>query len=323
MILKKRGSDLIRPMIQERQSCQDVKGFVFDIKKYAIHDGPGIRTTVFFKGCPLQCQWCHNPESWARYPEHGLRSGRCIRCGQCIEVCTAEAISLVDGQPVTDPDKCDLCGECVHACVADARQVIGQEMTVSEVMGEVEKDVIFYDQSGGGVTFSGGEPLMQPEFLLALLNRCRAQQIHTAVDTSCYAELDIIETISEKADLFLCDLKHMDSDTHEHFTGVGNNLILDNIKRLSKAGKEIVIRIPVVCGFNDDEANIEATGKFITSLSGVSRVDILPYNRGGTEKSARLISDMDLMQADTPDEQQIGSIAHILNDCGLEVKIGG
>ena len=310
-------------MIQERQSCKDTGGLVFDIKRYAIHDGPGIRTTVFFKGCPLQCQWCHNPESWKREPEHGLRVGRCIRCGACIEVCTAEAISLVDDQPVTDPDKCNLCGECVDACVAGARQIIGQEMTVSEVMTEVEKDVIFYDQSGGGVTFSGGEPLMQAEFLLALLNQCRTQQIHTAVDTSCYAEPEIVEAVGEKTGLFLCDIKHMDSGAHERFTGVGNSLILENIKRLSKSGREIVIRIPIVCGFNDDEANIEATGKFIASLSSVSRVDILPYNRGGTEKSARLVSNMDLMQADTPDKQQIDSIEHILNDCGLEVKIGG
>lgn len=310
-------------MIREKQSCQDIKGFIFDIKKYAIHDGPGIRTTVFFKGCPLQCQWCQNPESRKLHPEHGLRRGRCIRCGQCVEVCPSQAISLVDSQPVTDTSKCKLCGVCVDACLTGAREIIGLEMTVSEVIIEIEKDVIFYDQSGGGVTFSGGEPLMQPDFLFALLNQCKAKQIHTAVDTSCYAEPEIIDRISEKTDLFLCDLKHMDSDIHERFTGVGNHLILENIERLSKMGRKIVIRIPVIPGFNSDHANIEATGEFAASLLGVSRIDILPYNRGGQEKSARLTAGIEPMQTQTPDEEEMSSIAERLKKYGFEVKIGG
>jgi pyruvate formate lyase activating enzyme len=207
--------------------------------------------------------------------------------------------------------------------MAGAREIIGRQITVSEVMAEVEKDVVFYDQSGGGVTFSGGEPLMQPEFLLALLNQCQVQQIHTAVDTSCYAEPEIVESISKKTDLFLCDLKHMDSEKHERFTGVGNNLILDNIKRLSEAGKQIIIRIPVIPGFNDDQANIEATGKFAASLPCLSGIDILPYNRGGMEKSSRLSADTKLMQTETPDEEKMNSIAKSLDNFGLEVKIGG
>jgi pyruvate formate lyase activating enzyme len=207
--------------------------------------------------------------------------------------------------------------------MAGAREIIGQEMTVDEVLTEVKKDVVFYDESRGGVTFSGGEPLMQPEFLLALLNQCQAQGIHTALDTSCYAEPEIVESISKKTDLFLCDLKHMDSNIHERFTGVGNNLILDNIKRLSEAGKEITIRIPVIPGFNDDQANIEATGKFAASLPSVDGIDILPYNRGGKEKSARLTADIELMQTETPNEEKINSIAETLKDYGLEVKIGG
>jgi len=220
-------------------------------------------------------------------------------------------------------DKCNLCGRCVDACMNRAREIIGRQMTVSEVMFEVEKDIIFYDQSGGGVTFSGGEPLMQPEFLLAVLNQCQAKQIHTAVDTSCYAEPKIVEMLSERTDLFLCDLKHMDNEIHERFTGVGNTLILDNIRRLSEAGKEIVIRMPVVPGFNDEKANIEATGKFTASLPGVIRVDILPFNRGGKEKSARLTTQSKLMQVKTPNEEEMSLIAKELGKYGFEVKIGG
>jgi pyruvate formate lyase activating enzyme len=203
-------------------------------------------------------------------------------------------------------------------------------MTVSEVMAEVEQDIIFYDQSGGGVTFSGGEPLMQPEFLLALLNQCRTKKIHTAVDTSCYAKPEIVEMVSEGIDLFLCDLKHMDSKTHERFTGVGNKLILDNIRRLSKAGKEIIIRMPVIPGFNDEKANIEATGKFTASLQGVIRVDILPFNRGGKEKLARLTVQSKPTQVvlgtpcgETPNAEEMNSIARNLGKYGVEVKIGG
>ena len=310
-------------MYQSMQTELETKGLVFDIKKYAIHDGPGIRTTVFFKGCPLKCLWCHNPESWKAQVELGFRRGRCLGCGQCAEACPDEAISLVENRPVTDAEKCTLCGRCVDVCLSGARQIIGREMAVSEVMAEVERDVIFYDQSGGGITFSGGEPLMQPEFLLALLNQCRALNIHTAVDTSCYAEPEITESVAKRADLFLCDLKHMDNEIHERFTGIGNNLILENIRRISQAGKKIVIRIPIIPGFNDDPANIEATGNFAASLQGVGRIDILPFNRGGAEKSARLTGEIKSMQIETPDEEQISSIAESLSKYVFEVNIGG
>jgi len=308
---------------QNKPAESEIKGLVFDIKKYAIHDGPGIRTTVFFKGCPLQCKWCHNPESWSSNAEQGLLKGRCIACGQCAQTCPQQAISLVENLPVTDTDKCSLCGRCVDTCIAGAREIIGREMTISEVMVEVEQDVIFYDQSGGGATFSGGEPLMQPEFLLALLDRCKAHEIHTTVDTSCYAQTETLKMVSERTDLFLCDLKHMDNEMHERFTGIGNNLILDNIMCLSDADKKIVIRVPVIPGFNDDQANIDATGKFTASLQNVDRIDILPFNRGGKEKSARLTADIKSLQVETPNAVQMNSILNHLSKYGLKVKIGG
>ncbi len=298
-------------------------GYIFDIKRYAIHDGPGIRTTVFFKGCPLRCRWCHNPESWKGGPEPSLRRGRCIRCGCCVKACPHHAISMTDAFPVTDISKCVLCGECLNHCLKDAREIVGRRMTIPEVMVEIEKDVIFYDQSGGGATFSGGEVLMQPDFLIGLLQACRAKEIHTAVDTTCYASADVIQQVADAADLFLIDIKHMDSDIHAQFTGVHNERILANTQALAQAGKAIFIRIPIVPGFNDDIINLEGTARFVKSLRTVRRVDILPYNRGGLEKSVRLSTEFELMQTAPPDESRMEELAAMLRGFGFEVKIGG
>jgi pyruvate formate lyase activating enzyme len=196
-------------------------------------------------------------------------------------------------------------------------------MTVAEVMTQVKKDTIFYDQSGGGATFSGGEPLMQPEFLLALLTTCRAEGIRTAVDTTCYAEPQVIQRVAEIADLFLCDIKHMDNELHRQFTGVGNERILANIRMLAGIAKEIYIRIPVIPGFNSGRDNIEETAQFVQSLKAVRRVDILPYNPGGLEKAVRLTGGVDLMQAQTPSDDTMSEVAETLKSYGFEVKIGG
>jgi pyruvate formate lyase activating enzyme len=207
--------------------------------------------------------------------------------------------------------------------MAGAREIIGHKATVADCLAEVRKDVIFYDQSGGGVTFSGGEPLMQPEFLLALLEACRSEDIRTAVDTTCYAPAQVVQRVAQAADLFLCDIKHMNPERHEQYTGVSNGRILENVALLAQAGKKVIIRVPIIPGFNDDQANIEETARFVRRLKTVRRIDILPYNRGGLEKAVRLTGEINLMQAQAPSDGTMNEIAEVLRGYGFEVKIGG
>lgn len=300
-----------------------VTGLIFDIKKFSIHDGPGIRTTVFFKGCPLSCWWCHNPESQSSRREMMFRERRCIRCGACQAVCAQGAISM-DGDVVsTDREKCTLCGACVEACYAEAREIVGREVTVAEVMAEIEQDVAFYDESGGGVTFSGGEPLLQRNFLLALLRACREKEIHTAVDTCGFATWETLDSLREHVDLFLYDLKSMDDARHLKSTGVSNELILGNLHRLSTLGHDIILRVPVIPGINDDDENIRQTGAFAATLSYLNRLDVLPYHRAGTEKYHRLNKVYELPEARPPSDERMAKIVRILRGFGLQIKIGG
>jgi len=300
-----------------------ITGIVFDIKKFSIHDGPGIRTTVFFKGCPLSCWWCHNPEGQAPKPELMLWASRCIRCGACLEVCDQGAISRDDDVVSTDREKCVLSGACVEVCYAEAREIVGQEMTVAQVMAEIERDIPFYDQSGGGVTFSGGEPLLQRDFLLALLRACKERAIHTSVDTCGFATWETVDSMRKHVDLFLYDLKLMDDARHRKFTGVSNELILKNLQRLSAQGHDIFLRVPIIPGINDDAENIRQIGTFAAALPHLNRVDILPYHRAAAEKYHRLNKVYGLPETRPPSDEKMAEISQILRGFGLQVKTGG
>ena len=299
------------------------KGIVFDIKKFSIHDGPGIRTTVFFKGCPLSCWWCHNPESQVLEPEFVFWESRCIRCGVCLEVCEQGAISWHGDVVSTDGQKCTLCGDCAELCYAEAREIAGREMTVAQVMEEIERDIPFYDESGGGVTFSGGEPLLQQDFLLALLRACKEKEIHTALDTCGFAPWETLDSMREYVDLFLYDLKLMDDAKHRKFTGVSNEFILGNLQALSQRRHNIFLRVPLIPGINDDDENIRQIGAFAAALPHLNRVDILPYHHAAVEKYKRLNKVYELPETRPPSDKRMAEIVQILRGFGLEVKIGG
>jgi len=300
-----------------------IKAIIFDIKRYAIHDGPGIRTTIFFKGCPLRCPWCHNPEGIKPGMELIFWEDRCISCGDCAEVCSTGAIIMNGKFPILDTQKCNLCGECVKVCHAEAREIVGKEYTVEEIMQEIEKDIIFYDESGGGVSFSGGEPLMQPRFLLEILKRCKEKYIHTALDTSGYADREILAKVSEFVDLFLYDIKLIDSKKHRFFTGVPNEPILENLRYLSNSGKKINIRIPLIPGVNDDIQNIEKTAEFLVSLPEIKYISLLPYHSSWKNKFKKLSRPWEPYLVEKPREEQLEEIKQKFESFGFIVKIGG
>ena len=298
-------------------------GTVFNIMRFSVNDGPGIRTTVFLKGCPLHCAWCHNPESLSGSPVLTFRPERCIACGDCMAVCPQRAISETNGVYATRPDVCTRCGTCADACAAEARELLGHEMTVEEVMREVERDSPFYMESGGGVTFSGGEPLLQHRFLQMLLRGCAERGLHAVVDTSGHAAPDVLYRIAEFTDLFLYDLKSVDEDVHRRFTGVSGALIRGNLQRLASWGKKVVIRMPIVPGVNDRLSSIEAAGRFIASLGNVVRIQLLPYHAIGVDKYGRLGMPNPLPGEQAPESGTMNIIAEVLLRFHPAVSIGG
>lgn len=301
-----------------------MKGTIFDIKRYAIHDGPGIRTTVFFKGCKLRCQWCHNPEGIKFEHEIMFRPERCAEeCWDCVPRCPQKAINENGTIISINPKKCDLCGICEDVCAYEAVAIVGRHVAVPEIIKEVEKDRIFYDESGGGVTISGGEPLAQGDFLLALLEELNERSIHTAVDTSGFMPYEILSEVSKRADLILCDLKVIDEHRHRVFTGESNRIILENLRKLAENGNNIVIRMPVLKGLNDDSENIQSMVDFLLPLNKSWQINLLPFHRGGEGKLKRLNKKSPLVDFKTPSEKKLGEIKDILSSHGFHVKIGG
>ena len=289
------------------------QGVIFNIQRYSIHDGPGIRTTVFLKGCPLNCFWCQNPESQALKPEIFLDRGKCTGCGKCIDVCPTGATHLSEGSPAIERNACTGCGKCVEICPNEARRLAGRNVTVDEVMRHVLRDVKFYENSGGGVTLSGGEPTTQPDFALSILKKCKEVGLHTALDTCGYASWTVLKKLLDHTDLVLFDIKHVDSRKHHEAAGKDNRLILSNAKRIADH-KPIRIRVPLIPGFNDAPEAVRAIVAFVKKELNSVPIDLLPYNRLGESKYELLERDYSSLQSQ--EEGQIRALESLLNSEG-------
>ena len=299
------------------------RGLIFNIQRYSLQDGPGIRTTVFLKGCPLRCAWCHNPEGISSRRELVVTSSLCANCGECRRACATTKAARGHGMLPPRSEECDLCGACVEACPAAARQIVGREITVPDLLAAVTRDRVFYDDSHGGVTFSGGEPLAQPEFVEAALAACRAQGIATAVDTCGLAPIERLLAIAPLTDVFLYDLKFMDDAKHRQYTGTSNRLILDNLVALGRHHNQITVRVPVIPGLNDDPAELETAARFVTTVPGVCEVNLLPFHPTGLPKLERLGRACSLPGLRAPSSEAMRTAVWIFSKYGLAAKAGG
>ncbi|MBW1804056.1 MAG: glycyl-radical enzyme activating protein [Deltaproteobacteria bacterium] len=297
------------------------RGLVFDIQRFSIHDGPGIRTTVFMKGCPLRCLWCANPESQDFSRTLMVRDIQCRACGACARTCPEGAITMSreEGR-VIDWDRCTQCLKCAEACLYESLTVCGRYMTVDEVLEEVMKDEIFYKNSGGGLTLSGGEALAQPEFTWGLLQACRGKGLHTALDTTGYAPWETVQKVLDWTDLILFDVKHLDTIEHQRTTGVGNELILENLKRVATR-RPVWIRMPLIAGFNDSASYADEIASLALRVQA-EKISLLPYHEGGKSKSRQMGRTYRFEGGEAPDDDHVQTLKSLIEGRGVTVSIG-
>lgn len=300
------------------------RGIVFKIQRHSLHDGPGIRTLVFLKGCPLHCWWCFNPESQKSAVEILHYSEKCLQCGSCLDVCTVpNALLLASGRIAHDPAACNNCGACVDVCPASSFIAAGKLMSPDEVVEVVRRDKIFYDKSGGGITLSGGEISLQADFSGEILRRCGTEGIHTTIETCGYCLYPELEKILKHTDLVLYDLKLVDSVKHRKYTGVDNRIILENLTRIAESGLPYIVRIPIIPGCNDGKEDIRLAADFLSGLQGLTHIHLLPYELFGLPKYERLGRPYPLQNLLPPEDDRMGKIRETLLSGGWQVQIGG
>ena len=300
-------------------------GWVTNLQDFVVHDGPGLRVLVFFKGCPLRCRWCQNPESLVPVPEIEFHTSLCLGCLKCLEVCPIPGAIVEDKEQRIDRSKCISCMACVDACLGTALRKVGEWMSVEQVLQRIVRYKPFFDHSDrGGVTLSGGEPAFQPEFALGLLKSCREMGIHTAVETCGYTNYETLKRIVQNVDLLIYDIKHMDEASHIVGTGRSNRLILENLRRLCKeVATEIAVHIPLIPGFNDDDENIIKTAEFVNLLKKIKHVDLLPFNYLASGKYKAMGLDWEYAETRQQSPERLAGLQELVQSHGLEVTIGG
>lgn len=283
------------------------KGLIFNIQRFSLHDGPGIRTTIFFKGCPLNCLWCQNPEGLSSKKELFQYSGKCIGCSSCLEICPEGAISFSDSEPSIDRSICKLCMTCADNCPTGALEAIGTEMTVKEITDEVFKDRVIFEESGGGVTLSGGEPLLQLGFVIELLKAMKELDINTAVETSGYVSMEALKKVSPWTDLFLYDLKLLDPEKSKEYTGISSKPVIDNFKYLAQNGSQLIVRMPLIPGVNDHRDHLRLMADILNEI-GINELELIPYHNLGVHKYRGLNMDYQLQELEAPSKNQMAAV---------------